>query len=58
MNEQIWERFYRAEPSRSRMMRGTGLGPSISKRILDMHGCRYAVDNVEEGVSFRVRFEG
>ncbi len=56
--EQIWERFYRAEPSRSRLTGGTGLGLSIAKRILDMHGCRYAVDNVEEGVSFRVRFEG
>lgn len=56
--EQIWERFYRAEPSRSRLTGGTGLGLSIAKRILDMHGCRYAVENIENGVCFSVYFEG
>lgn len=55
---QIWERFYRVEPSRSRLTGGTGLGLSIAKRILDMHGCSYAVENIEEGVKSMVRFEG
>jgi signal transduction histidine kinase len=56
--EQIWERFYRSEPSRSRMTGGTGLGLSIAKRILDMHACLYTVKNTENGVSFTVTFEG
>ncbi|CAH1054122.1 sensor histidine kinase [Paenibacillus pseudetheri] len=56
--EQIWERFYRSEPSRSRMTGGTGLGLSIAKRILDMHACLYKVKNTENGVSFTVTFEG
>jgi signal transduction histidine kinase len=56
--EQIWERFYRSEPSRSRMTGGTGLGLSIAKRILDMHACTCTVKNTEKGVSFTVTFEG
>ncbi|MDF9843602.1 MULTISPECIES: HAMP domain-containing sensor histidine kinase [unclassified Paenibacillus] len=56
--QQIWERFYRAEPSRSRLTGGTGLGLSITKRILDMHGCRYKVENIGNGVCFSVFFEG
>jgi signal transduction histidine kinase len=56
--EQIWERFYRAEASRSRLTGGTGLGLSIAKQILDMHGCRYAVMNTVDGVCFSVTFEG
>ncbi|WNS45332.1 HAMP domain-containing sensor histidine kinase [Paenibacillus sp. MMS20-IR301] len=56
--EQIWERFYRAEVSRSRQNGGNGLGLSIAKVILDMHGCRYAVKNTAGGVCFYVTFEG
>jgi two-component system sensor histidine kinase VanS len=56
--EQIWERFFRAEPSRSRLTGGTGLGLSIAKGILDLHGCLYTMKNVENGVSVRVTFEG
>lgn len=53
---QIWERFYRVEPSRSRSTGGTGLGLSIVQRILDLHGCGYGVENVEDGVRFVVTF--
>ncbi|ASA20149.1 sensor histidine kinase [Paenibacillus donghaensis] len=55
--EQVWERFYRVEPSRNRQTGGIGLGLSIAKYILDMHGYRYAVENMEDGVKFTVIFE-
>jgi signal transduction histidine kinase len=34
----IFERFFKADKSRNRMLGGSGLGLSIVKRILDMHG--------------------
>jgi hypothetical protein len=33
----VFERFYRAEPSRQRGMRGQGLGLSIVKQIVEAH---------------------
>ncbi|MCC3379083.1 sensor histidine kinase [Paenibacillus farraposensis] len=54
--EQIWDRFYRAELSRSRQTGGTGLGLSIVKRILDLHGFHYKAENTESGVRFVVVF--
>ncbi|KAF6577826.1 two-component sensor histidine kinase [Paenibacillus sp. EKM212P] len=56
--EQIWDRFYRAELSRSRQTGGTGLGLSIVKRILDLHEFRYKVENTKDGVRFVVIFGG
>ncbi|MEK5030594.1 HAMP domain-containing sensor histidine kinase [Paenibacillus sp. FSL R7-0302] len=50
--EKIWDRFYRGDTSRHRSTGGTGLGLAISKKILEMHGVPYGVNNTSDGVMF------
>jgi len=38
--ERVFERFYRADPSRSRERGGTGIGLTIARAIVDAHGGR------------------
>ncbi|MEI6132358.1 MAG: ATP-binding protein [Bacillota bacterium] len=40
---QVFERFYKAEKSRSTVFSGTGLGLSIAKEIINMHGGEISV---------------
>jgi len=52
----IWERLYRVEKSRSRAYGGAGLGLSIVKRIVELHGGRVGVESEPgKGATFIVR---
>lgn len=53
--ERIWERFWRADPSRSRATGGMGLGLSVSRRLMEaMGGTITVTSTVGEGSTFRV----
>lgn len=53
--ENIWERFYKVDKSRSRRGTGTGLGLSIVKKIIEMHkGKVLARSRIGQGTVFTV----
>jgi two-component system OmpR family sensor kinase len=52
----IFERFYRADPSRSRAKGGSGLGLSIVAAVVHAHGGRVDVESEPgQGAQFTVR---
>jgi len=53
--QRVFERFYRADPSRSRASGGSGLGLSIVAAIAEAHGgCATVESNPGAGATFRV----
>jgi len=53
--ERVFERFYRADPSRNRSLGGSGLGLSIVAALVAAHGGRVEVDTAPgQGATFRV----
>lgn len=53
--ERIWGKFYKTDKSRNRQLGGTGIGLSIVKNILTLHGYEFGVENTERGVKFYFR---
>ena len=50
--EKIWQRYYTADKNK-RLVAGSGIGLSIVKTILDMHGAQYGVNSkINEGSDF------
>lgn len=52
----IWDTFYRADSSRDRSERRTGIGLAIVKNILQLHNLSFGVENSEIGVKFWFKF--
>ena len=51
----LFERFYRVDKSRSRILGGTGLGLAIVKHIVKVHGGRVSVQSeLGEGSTFTI----
>lgn len=54
----IFDRFYRADPSRHRSHEGAGLGLAITRSIVQAHGGEISARATANGVSFEIRLPG
>ena len=54
--DKLYERFYRVDKARTRVMGGTGLGLSIAKEILDQNDCKIGIKSeVGKGTEVVIR---
>ena len=51
LQNKIFERFFRSETSRNRDTGGAGLGLSVVKSIVEMHGGAIEVESTQEGLT-------
>jgi signal transduction histidine kinase len=58
LRERVFDRFFRADPSRSRATGGSGLGLAITREIVEAHGGRVHVEARERGSAFVVDVPG
>jgi len=49
--DRIFERFYRADLSRSGRVTGVGLGLSLSREIIRAHGGELSLENSDNGLT-------
>lgn len=53
--ERIFDRFYRVDPARKHEKSGSGLGLSIAKRLVEMHGGQIQVESIlGKGTTFLI----
>jgi len=50
--EKVWDKFYKVDKAHTRSYGGNGIGLSIVKAIMDLHGGKCGVVNTDEGVKF------
>ena len=48
----VFERFYRADESKARSQPGTGIGLSLVKELLELHGGQITVESTDSGTTF------
>lgn len=54
----VWDRYYKGDKARKRLVSGTDLGLSIVQKILELHGATYGVESKPGmGADFRFAFE-